>query len=120
MKDLDIVALTDSRLKNDKQADVTFGETLMAMILNGLGFANRVISLTPQFFSNKPLSLLIRPGIKKDQLNRHKIGRTLDRIASYGCETFFNEIALKICVAEKIDLRTRHNDTTTFSFEQDF
>ena len=117
MKDLDIVALTDSRLKNDKQADVTFGETLMAMILNGLGFANRVISLTPQFFSNKPLSLLIRPGIKKDQLNRHKIGRTLDRIASYGCETFFNEIALKICVAEKIDLRTRHNDTTTFSFE---
>ena len=117
MKDLDVVKLTDARLKNDKQSNITFGETLLAMVLNGLGFANRVISLTPQFFCNKPLPLLIRPGITEDQLNRHKIGRTLDKIAAYGCETFFNEIALKICVAEKIDLRTRHNDTTTFSFE---
>ena len=29
---------------------------MAGMILNGLGFANRPLSLTPQFFANKPLT----------------------------------------------------------------
>lgn len=117
MKDLTISSLTDERLPQDLQVGVTAGEAVMAMILNGLGFSNRVISLTPQFFSNKPVDLLIRKGIRADQLNRHKLGRTLDAIANYGCEKFFNEIALAICLAEKIDLRKMQDDTTTFSVE---
>ena len=47
------------------------------MILNGLGFANRPLSLTPQFFANKPLDLLLREGIDATMFNRFKLGRTL-------------------------------------------
>ena len=115
MKDLKVAELIDDRLQPDVQVNVTPGEASVGMILNGLGFSNRVISLTPQFFETKPLSLLIRKGIDKSQLNRHKLGRTLDAIAQYGCEEFFNEIALSICVAEKIDLKKVQNDTTSFS-----
>jgi hypothetical protein len=40
------------------------------MILNGLGFAHRPLSLTPQFFANTPLNLLLREGIDATMLNR--------------------------------------------------
>jgi hypothetical protein len=48
------------------------------MILNGLGFANRPLSLTPQFFANKPLDLLFREGICAEMFNRFTLGRTLE------------------------------------------
>jgi transposase len=50
MKDLKISSLTDERLPQDLQVGITASEAVKAMILNGLGFSNRVISLTPQFF----------------------------------------------------------------------
>ena len=33
------------------------------MILNGLGFSDRPLSLAPQFFANKPVALLVREGV---------------------------------------------------------
>jgi Transposase len=116
IKDLGIITLSDKRLKKDNQSEVTPGETVAAMILNGLGFVAKPLTLTPQFFETKPLDILIRSGIKPEQLNRHKLGRTLDAIADYGCETFFNEIALSVCVQEKIDVEKLNGDTTSFSF----
>ena len=116
IKDLGFIKLIDKRLKKDDQAKVTPGEATAAMILNGLGFVSRVLTLTPQFFETKPLDILIRKGITPEQLNRHKLGRTLDAIANYGCEVLFNEIALSVCNQEGISLCSCHNDTTSFSF----
>lgn len=117
MQDLKIAEKIDKQLEPDKQVCVTPGEAVVSMILNGLGFSNRVTTLTPQFFSNKPMELLIGKNINEEQLNRHKLGRTLDAIAAYGCEKLFNQIALDVCSAEEIDLRKTHSDTTTFSVE---
>ena len=52
---------------------------MAGMILNGLGFANRPLSLTPQFFANNPLDLLFREGVRAEMFNRFKLGRTLRR-----------------------------------------
>ena len=41
--------------------NVSIGEAVSAMILNALGFVSRPLYLTPEFFSNKPVDLLIRP-----------------------------------------------------------
>lgn len=120
IKDLEIINLIDEHLKKDKQADVTPGETTAAMILNGLGFVSRVLTLTPQFFETKPLDILLRDGITQEQLNRYKLGRTLDAIAKYGCEALFNEIALSVCNQEKISLAHCHNDTTSFSVNGEY
>ena len=54
INDLGLVSLIDARLKPDEQEGITPGEALKGMILNGLGFANRPLSLTPQFFAHKP------------------------------------------------------------------
>lgn len=120
MKDVKLAEKIDAVLEPDKQTTVTYGEAVVGMVLNGLGFANRVISLMTQFFEQKPLDLLIRPGIKKDELNRHKLGRTLDAIHKYGCEKLFNEIALNICMQEEIDITKAHCDPTTFSVQGEY
>jgi transposase len=115
INDLGLVSMIDARLKPDDQEEITPGEAVKGMILNGLGFANRPLSLTPQFFANKPLDLLLRPGVEADMFNRFKLGRTLDEVNTYGCDLLFSEIALAVCQHESIDQRFSHLDTTSFS-----
>jgi transposase len=115
IKDLGLIAMIDTRLMPDEQEVITPGEAVAAMILNGLGFANRPLSLTPQFFANNPLDLLFREGIEAEMFNRFKLGRTLEEAYTYGCDLLFEELALSICAHEGIDRRFNHLDTTSFS-----
>jgi len=115
INDLGLVRRIDACLPPDAQEAITPGEAIKGMILNGLGFANRPLSLTPQFFDNKPLDLLFRPGVDAEMFNRFKLGRTLDEVNIYGCDLFFSEIALAVCQHEAIDHRFSHLDTTSFS-----
>ena len=80
-----------------------------------MGFANRPLSLTPQFFANKPLDLLFREGLEAALFNRFKLGRTLDDAYTYGCDVWFQELALAVCAQEVIDQRFNHLDITSFS-----
>ena len=50
IKALGIVELIDSRIDSDEQEAITTGEAISGMLLNGLGFSDRPMSLTPQFF----------------------------------------------------------------------
>ena len=52
MKDLGLIAMIDRRLVPDEQEVSAPGEAVAGMFLNGLGFANRPVSLTPQFFGD--------------------------------------------------------------------
>jgi transposase len=115
IKDLGLIAMIDTRLVPDDQEVITPGEAVAAMILNGLGFANRPLSLTPQFFANKPLDRLFREGIEAEMFNRFKLGRTLDAAYAYGCDLLFEDLALAIGAHEGIDRRFNHLDTTSFS-----
>jgi len=120
INDLGLVNMIDARLKPDDQEAITPGEAVKAMILNGLGFANRPLSLTPQFFAGKPLDLLFRPGVDADMFNRFKLGRTLDEVNAYGGDLLFSELALAVCQQEAIDQRFNHLDTTSFSLTGDY
>src|SRR5215207_1344801 len=90
------------------------------MILNGLGFAHRPLSLPPQFFANKPLDLLFRDGVQAEMFNRFKLGRTLDEVHTYGCDLLFQGLALAVCAQEGIDLRFNHLDTTSFALHGEY
>ena len=53
-KDLDIARRIDKRIgKSDTRRIVSTGKAVVAMILNGLGFTNRRLYLTHQFFEWK-------------------------------------------------------------------
>jgi transposase len=120
IQDLGLIGMIDTRLVPDEQEVITPGEAVAAMILNGLGFANRPLSLTPQFFASNPLDLLFRAGINAEMFNRFKLGRTLDEASAYGCDLLFQELALAVCAHEGIDLRVNHLDTTSFSLTGDY
>jgi transposase len=120
IKDLRLIDMIDVRLVPDRQEEITPGEAVAGMILNGLGFANRPLSLTPQFFANKPLDLLFREGVGAEMFNRFKLGRTLDEVYAYGCDLLFSELALAVCAQEGIDLRFNHLDTTSFSLSGEY
>lgn len=120
IKELGIIERIDARLPRHDQEVITAGEAVAGMILNGLGFSNRPLSLTPQFFVNKPLDVLFRPGVHADLFNRFKLGRSLDEVSTYGCDLLFSELALAVCVQEGIDQRFNHLDTTSFSLSGEY
>jgi hypothetical protein len=63
---------------------ITPGEAVAGMILNGVGLANRPLSLTPQVFASISRELVFREGIDAELVNRLKLGRTRDEAYLYG------------------------------------
>ncbi len=107
--------MIDARVPPHDQEEITTGEAIAGMIVNGLGFAHRPLSLTPQFFANKPLDLLFRPGVRAAMFNRFQLGRSLDEVYSYGCDLLLSALALAVCAQEGIEQRFNHLDTTSVS-----
>jgi len=105
---------------NDKRRIVTPGKAVEAMILNGLGLANRVLYLTSRFFKEKPLSTLLNENIKSKNLTDYTLGHTLDEISRYGSERIFSEIAFEMALEKNLLGELNHVDTTTFSLHGDY
>ena len=120
IRDLGLMSMIDARLVPDEQEEITPGEAVAGMILNGLGFANRPLSLTPQFFAHTPLDLLFRGGVHAEMFNRFQLGRTLDEVYAYGCDLLLSALAVAVCTQERIDLRFNHLDTTSFALSGDY
>jgi hypothetical protein len=55
--DLQIVPLLDKYLPQDEKQEITPDEAVKGMIMNGIGFANRSLSLSPQFLLTSRLSI---------------------------------------------------------------
>jgi transposase len=111
--------MIDARLGPDSQESLTPGEAVAGMVLNGLGFSNRPLSLTPRFFANKPLDLLFHDGICAELFNRFKLGRTLDEVYAYGGDLLCSEVACAVCRHEGMELRFHHLDTTSVALTGD-
>jgi transposase len=68
--ELGLVELIDRLIPQNKEKGiVSIGQAVKAMLLNGLGFANRTLYLTPHFFRDKPVQRLIGEGITAEHLN---------------------------------------------------
>jgi transposase len=120
IKDLGLVELIDSRIAEHAKEEISTGEAIAGMIINGLGFSNRPLTLTPQFFQSKAMDRLFRKGIDASHFNRFKLGRALDDCYQYGCSNLFAEISMAVCKKEKVDCRFNSEDTTSFSLTGDY
>jgi transposase len=120
IKDIGVIDMMNARLVLDQQAVLTPGEAMAGMMLNGLGFAHRPWSLTPQFFASQPRDRLFHDSIRAEMFNRFKLGRPLDEAYAYGCDLLLHELALGVCARDGIDLRFNHLDTTSFSLTGEY
>ena len=71
-----------ARLVPDSQEEITPGAAVAGMILHGVGFAHRPVSLPPPGCANHPLALLWREGVGAEMGHRGKRGRPLDAISA--------------------------------------
>ena len=60
--------------QNAAMRDLTVGEAVKAMVLNGLGCINQALYLVPRFFQHKPTARLIAPRVTPAQLNDDALG----------------------------------------------
>ena len=79
--------------QNPEMRDLTVGEAVKAMVLNGLGCINQAIYLVPRFFHHKPTYRLISPRVAPDQLNDDALGRALDTLYAYGVTELYSLLA---------------------------
>jgi Domain of unknown function (DUF4277) len=76
LQDLGLLEVINARLVPEHQAVITPGEALAGMLLHGLGFAHRPVSVPPQLLANKPRERWSREGLGAEMCNRFQLGRT--------------------------------------------
>ncbi len=109
---------------------VSVGEAVQAMVLNALGFVESALYLTPEFFDNKPVGLLIREGLTAEDLNDDSLGRALDMLYNAEITQVFFCVAFHALNVFEIEHDSDspvvggptfvHLDNTTFSLEGDY
>lgn len=114
LQEMEVMETIDEQL-GPARGGIRFGQRVGAMILNGLGFVDTALYMTPRFFHDKPLSLLLGEGVEAEQLNDDSLGRCLDKIAAYGTTRWYSEVALAVVQKAGLLSRTVHLDSTTLS-----
>lgn len=112
-QDLKIAQRIDDRLPCDSQRKVSPGRAVIAMILNGLGFTNRRLYLTDQFFESKAIERLLGPDLNAKDITDYTLGHALDDIAEHGSSKLFAEVAFGIAVDNNLLEDKNHLDTTS-------
>lgn len=117
-QDLGIASKINALLgPKNPQRVVSAGSSVVAMILNGLGFTNHRLYLTPQFFENKPVARLLGEPIEAASLTDDTLGQTLDEIAAHGSSKLFAEVAFDIALEHDLLSDQNHLDTSTLSVQ---
>lgn len=111
--DIDLVGQID-RLVPAPRRQVTVGQATKAMVINALGFVSRPLYLSPEFFANKPVELLIGQGITAEMLNDDSLGRALDALFKAGLTEVFAQVASHALRRYGIEHRFIHADISSF------
>ncbi|HKP98038.1 MAG TPA: IS1634 family transposase [Fibrobacteria bacterium] len=119
-KDLRIAQRIDNLLPVHADRVVSPGRTVVALILNGLGFTNRRLYLTPQFFASKPVERLLDAPIQARDLNDHTLGHALDDLSAYGVSRLFGTVAFGIALEHQLLGGLAHLDTTSISVSGEY
>lgn len=120
-RELSIMERINSRIgSRDPRRKVQPGAAVVAMIINGLGFTNRRLYLTPQFYESKPVKELLGVNVTAEQLDDHALGKCLDEIVDYGPTKLFGEIAFEIVTERGLLDEKAHMDSTSFSLTGDY
>jgi transposase len=91
--------------QNPALRDLTVGEAVKAVVLNGLGVINQALYLVPRFFHNTPPSRLVSPRSAPEQLNDAALGRALETLYAHGVTELYSRMAAT--AAERLGLAPR-------------
>jgi len=84
-QEISLIEQIDEQVKASERK-VSCGQGAQAMILNALGFVGRALYLTPDYFDNKPVDLLIGPELGAADFNDDTLARCLDDLYEAGVQ----------------------------------
>jgi transposase len=110
---IELVETINELIPSEKGEKVSAGQTVKAMILNGLGFVSKPLYMFPQFFETIACEHLIGAGVKPEYLNDDKLGRVMDKLFIKGLDTTFLTITLKAAQKFNVSLSKSHLDSSS-------
>lgn len=115
---VDLINLVDKMLpiNQNKGANISMGQRVAGMILNGLGFVDNRLYMFAEFLSDKPIGkLLLDDSVLSEDYTDDALGRCLDGIHNYGVEKFFAKLAYTIALNKGLLGDSIHMDTTSLT-----
>ncbi|MEZ9133536.1 transposase [Vibrio breoganii] len=118
--EIDLPGLIDRIIPKYSEHNVSHGDAVLAMILNGLGFHSRTLHMFSDFFETKPISKLLAKDIEAYHLTDDVLGRTLDALFEADVSILYQVIAEH--TVEKLGLKTDsvHLDITSFHVDGEY
>lgn len=114
-QEVGVSSLIDSYFPNQSQTkQVSYGQLVVAMILNGLGFVGRTLHMYPEYFADKPVERLIGSGIKAEQINDDALGRCLDKLYETGVSSIYQALGERTVSYLGLNVESTHLDSTSF------
>jgi len=117
---LGISEVIDESIPKTRNCKLSHSAIIKALVINGLGFAERRLYIFPSYFENLALERLFNPGVVPEDFNEDVVGRTLDRINKFGSTALFNNIAIKCMQQLAFGTNIYHVDTTSFGVHGDY
>ena len=115
-QELGIAEFIDNELSNQSQhRHISYGQLLVAMILNGLGFVSRTLHMYPAYFADKPVERLLGAGIKPEHINDEVLGRCLDKLYGHGVSNLYQDLSEKVVLHLGLPCKSVHLDSTSAS-----
>jgi len=120
-EELEIGDRIDEHIAQDfEEREISVGQAVKALVLNGFGFVQQRLYLTPNFFERVPTERLIGEGVRPEHLNEGVLGRALDDLFEYGVTELFRDLAAHAAGKLGLGSRFAHLDATSFSFHGEY
>lgn len=120
-KEVGIARIIDKALpEQSEQKNISYGQLLEAMILNGLGFTGRTLHMYSQYFQDKPLERLLGEGIEAKHINDDALGRCLDKLFEYGVSDIYQQLGEKVVQHLGLPCEAINLDTTSFHVDGEY
>ncbi len=118
-REIELVETIDQKV-GESGRKVSCGEGTLAMIQNVLGFSSRALYLMPEYMQNKPVDILIRPGLEAEDFNDDTLGRCLDDLYTSGVTEVFASVASKALSVYGIKHQFVHLDSSSFHLHGEY
>ncbi|HVN55659.1 MAG TPA: IS1634 family transposase [Anaerolineaceae bacterium] len=112
-QEIGLIEEIDRQVGSSEQK-VSCGQGVQAMVLNALGFSGRALYLMPDYLHNKPVDVLIGPGLRAEDFNDDSLGRSLETLYAKGVTEVFAKVAARALSVYWIEHRFVHVDSSSF------
>jgi transposase len=99
------------------ERQISCGQLVTAMVLNGLGFTGRTLHMFSEYFRNKPVDRLIGEGVLAERINDDALGRRLDTLYEYGVSKLYQQLGEAVVVKLGLATEALHLDSTSFHYD---